>query len=76
MIYAGPEKDVPQPTKMVSILKIHRGDTREYKGAMHANRDANIKGAWVFIDLVESDTPSWSYRQTIYFHFHRQSESF
>ena len=56
-IYAGLEKDVPQPTKIGSILRLHRGDTREYHDVMQVNCDVNIKGAWVLFDPVESDSP-------------------
>ena len=56
-IYARLEKEIPQPTKVGSILRIHRGQTKAHKGVMQLNCDVNIKAAWVLFDPIVSDIP-------------------
>jgi hypothetical protein len=56
-IFARLEKEIPQPTKVGSILRIHRGETKHHENKMQLNCDINIKAAWVLFDPTESDAP-------------------
>jgi hypothetical protein len=41
---------LPQPAKVGSILRIHRGQTKKNKDELQLNCDVGIKGAWVLFD--------------------------
>jgi len=52
-------QDIPAPTKIGSIVRIHRGETKKYKGRYgvfryQLNCDTDIKAAWVLFDPEES----------------------
>ncbi len=43
--------------KVGSIIRLHRAQTKKYKGKIQLNCDVNIKGAWIVFDPVESQNP-------------------
>lgn len=49
--------ELPQPTKVGSIIRIHRGQTKKYKEGMQLNCDIGIKGAWLLFDPLDGQTP-------------------
>lgn len=51
------KKEIPQPTKMGTIIRIHRADTRKYAKSYQLNCDIGIKGAWAIFDPTETFTP-------------------
>lgn len=55
--FARTEKEIPKITKVGSILRIHRGETKSNKGVLQLNCDVVIKGAWVLWDPTESTEP-------------------
>ena len=50
------KNEIPNITKLGSIIRIHRGDTKKYNKSFQLNCDSGIKGSWVIFD--PSDTPS------------------
>ena len=57
-MFAKTAAQLPQPTKIGSILRIHRGQTKENKGTFQINCDVNIKGAWTLFDPTDSVAPA------------------
>ena len=55
-IFANQQNELPTTTKISSILRIHRGETKKYAGGYQFNCDVNIKAAWALFDPVESNT--------------------
>lgn len=58
-VFANASGDIPKPTKIGSIFRIHRGDTKLIKGSgvIQLNCDCNIKAAWCLFDPTESESP-------------------
>ena len=50
------KNEIPNITRIGSIIRIHRGDTRKYNKSYQLNCDSGIKGAWAIFD--PSDAPS------------------
>eukprot|EP00826_Nyctotherus_ovalis_P042404 TRINITY_DN4358_c0_g1_i13.p1 TRINITY_DN4358_c0_g1~~TRINITY_DN4358_c0_g1_i13.p1 ORF type:complete len:398 (+),score=87.48 TRINITY_DN4358_c0_g1_i13:462-1655(+) len=42
--------EIPQISRIGTIVRIHRGDTKSFKGAFQLNCDSGIKAAWVLFD--------------------------
>lgn len=55
--FAKTAADLPQPTKVGSILRIHRGQCKKYKDQFQFNCDIGIKGSWVLYDPIDGQTP-------------------
>ncbi|MEI7563929.1 MAG: hypothetical protein WCJ39_10280 [bacterium] len=55
--FARSRDEIPQPTKVGSIIRIHRGWTREHHKAMQLNVDVDIKSAWLLFDPTEGALP-------------------
>jgi hypothetical protein len=55
--FAKAKEELPQPTKVGSIVRIHRGWTRTYQKAMQLNVDVDIKSAWLLFDPTEGALP-------------------
>ena len=55
--FARTEKEVPIVTKVGSILRIHRGDTKTHDKVLQLNCDVAIKASWVLWDPTESMEP-------------------
>ena len=55
--FAATSGELPSITKVGSIMRIHRGQTKDHKGHMQLNCDVIIKGAWVVFDPSESLVP-------------------
>lgn len=49
--------DLPQATKVGSILRIHRGQSKKFKDKFQFNCDVGIKGSWVLFDPIDGQTP-------------------
>ena len=49
--------DLPQATKVGSILRIHRGQSKKHKEGYQLNCDVGIKGSWVLFDPIDGQTP-------------------
>ena len=56
-MFAKNPSQLPQPAKIGSILRIHRGQTKKNKGIIQLNCDVNIKGAWTMFDPTDSVIP-------------------
>jgi len=56
-MFARTYDELPLPTKIGSILRIHRGQTKPYTGEFQLNCDVNIKGAWALFDPAEGNQP-------------------
>ena len=56
-MFAKTAGELPRPTKIGSVIRIHRGQTKKNKAAFQMNCDVNIKGAWVLFDPTDSVTP-------------------
>lgn len=50
--------ELPMITKMGSIIRIHRGDTRKFNKSYQLNCDVGIKAAWIMFDPSESIKPT------------------
>lgn len=55
--YARQKDQIPQPYKIGSIIRIHRGQSKEYKGKFQINCDVSLKAAWVLFDPIEGILP-------------------
>lgn len=42
--------EIPQISRIGTIIRIHRGDTKSFKGAFQLNCDSGIKAAWALFD--------------------------
>jgi len=49
--------EMPQVTKVGSIIRVHRGMTRLYYGSIQINCDTGIKSAWTLYDQWEGIIP-------------------
>lgn len=56
-LFAENKAEMPPLTKIGSILRIHRGDTKRYEKTYQLSADANIKAAWALFDPTESFVP-------------------
>ena len=57
-IYGNTQSEIPQATKMGTILRIHRGQTKKYHQGYQLNCDVNIKAAWALFDPAEGYIPT------------------
>lgn len=55
--FARNKDELPKPTKIGSIIRIHRGETHEFKKKLQLNVDVDIKASWVLFDPVEGNMP-------------------
>ncbi len=55
--FANTKGNIPQPTRVGTIIRIHRGDTKKYEKSYQLNCDADIKAAWALFDSNEGFTP-------------------
>jgi hypothetical protein len=55
--FARTEKEMPKVTKIGSILRVHRGETKTHEKSLQLNCDVSIKGAWVLWDPTETTEP-------------------
>ncbi len=55
-VFARTSAELPQATKIGSILRIHRGETKKHDDEMQLNCDVNIKAAWALFDPTEATT--------------------
>lgn len=49
--------EIPQINRIGTVIRIHRGDTRAFRGSYQLNCDTGIKGAWVLFDSVTGYSP-------------------
>ena len=56
-IFAKTSAELPQASKIGSVLRIHRAQTKAHNGDFQLNCDVNIKAAWVLFDPTEGTTP-------------------
>jgi hypothetical protein len=49
--------DLPQATKVGSVMRIHRGQSKKFKEKFQFNCDVGIKGSWVLFDPIDGQTP-------------------
>ncbi len=56
-IFAKTVEEIPRVPKVGSVIRLHRAQTKKFKGKTQLNCDVNIKGAWVIFDPVESQNP-------------------
>lgn len=56
--FANSKGNIPQPTRVGTIIRIHRGDTRKYGKVHQLNCDADMKAAWALFDPVEGFAPT------------------
>lgn len=49
--------EIPQINRIGTIIRIHRGDSRAFRGTFQLNCDSGIKGAWVLFDPVVGYSP-------------------
>ena len=55
--FARNNEELPQPTKVGSIIRVHRGWTRLHNKAIQMNVDVDIKSAWLLFDPTEGALP-------------------
>jgi hypothetical protein len=55
--FARNKDEIPKPSKIGSIIRIHRGYTHEYKKNYQLNCDVDIKSAWIMFDPTEGSLP-------------------
>ncbi len=56
-IFAKTADELPRANKVGTVARIHRGQTKRFKGSVQLNCDVNIKGAWVLFDPKDGVTP-------------------
>ena len=56
-VFAKTEAEIPQATKVGSIIRMHRAQTKKFKTRIQVNCDVNIKGAWILFDPADGVTP-------------------
>jgi len=56
-IFAKTQDEIPKVSKVGSIIRFHRAQTKKYKDIIQINCDIIIKGAWVLFDPAEVATP-------------------
>lgn len=49
--------EIPKVTKVGSIIRLHRAQTKAYKKTFQINCDVGIKSAWVLFDPLVGTTP-------------------
>jgi len=49
--------ELPSPSKVGSIIRIHRGETHEHNKKLQLNCDVDIKAAWLLFDPTEGNVP-------------------
>lgn len=49
--------ELPEISKIGSIIRIHRGDSKKYNKTFQLNCDVGIKGAWILFDPTETLKP-------------------
>ena len=56
-MFAKTADELPPITKVGTILRIHRGQTKKHKDVMQLNCDVNIKAAWIIFDPIDGQSP-------------------
>jgi len=55
--FARNKDELPMPSKVGSIIRIHRGETHDHKKKLQLNVDVDIKAAWILFDPTEGNMP-------------------
>lgn len=55
-VFANTKEGIPQPTKVGTIIRIHRGKTTKKGKDFRFNCDVNVKSAWALFDAEEGFT--------------------
>ena len=55
--FANNKGEIPQASRIGSIIRIHRGDTKKFEKSFQLNCDAGIKAAWALFDPAETMIP-------------------
>jgi len=55
--FARNKDELPMPSKVGSIIRIHRGETHDHKKKLQLNVDVDIKAAWILFDPTEGNVP-------------------
>lgn len=66
-IFAKTATELPQVSKIGTIIRIHRGQTKKHKGGFQINCDVNIKGSWVIFDPIDGFNPVSQHGKNITF---------
>jgi hypothetical protein len=56
-MFARTADELPPITKVGTILRIHRAQTKKHKDIMQLNCDVNIKASWIIFDPVDGQSP-------------------
>ncbi len=56
-VFANTKGNVPQPARIGTIVRIHRGQTKKFEKSFQLNCDVDIKAAWVLFDPNENYIP-------------------
>ena len=56
-IFAKTAAEIPLVSKVGSIIRLHRAQTKSFKKAFQLNCDVEIKGAWILFDPADGVTP-------------------
>lgn len=56
-VFSNTKEGIPQPTKVGTIIRIHRGKTTKKGKEIRFNCDVNVKSAWALFDTTEGFTP-------------------
>lgn len=56
-IFSRSSSEIPHVTKIGSIIRMHRAQTRKYNKQFYINCDVNYRSAWVLFDPIEGVTP-------------------
>jgi hypothetical protein len=56
-IFARTEAEIPLVSKVGSIIRLHRAQTKPFKKSYQLNCDVDIKGSWILFDPADGVTP-------------------
>jgi hypothetical protein len=56
-VFSRSASEIPHVTKIGSIIRMHRAQTRKYNKQFYINCDVNYRSAWVLFDPIEGVTP-------------------
>ena len=56
-VFSRSASEIPHVTKIGSIIRMHRAQTRKYNKQFYINCDVNYRSAWVLFDPTEGVTP-------------------
>ena len=56
-LFASTAAQMPQPAKVGSVIRIHRGSTNMFREQVQLNCDVSTKSAWVLFDPADGVTP-------------------